>query len=144
MRKSTVLKQEFIKLVQAKIGRLKAEEEEFKEMLRKVKERKKRSYLCEILCFLRGYKKSAVLWDMISCSVIQVSSRFREEYCFHLQCRRGTQSSSITLLFNPETLVKHTALLQIPENTTLQILLISVIILLLSRMCYKKHSVIVD
>jgi hypothetical protein len=54
MRKSAVLEQEFIKLVQAKIDRLKAEEKEFKETLRKVKERKKRYYLCDILCFLRG------------------------------------------------------------------------------------------
>lgn len=61
---------------------------------------------------------SAVLWDVISCSVIQVSSRFRGGYGFHLQDRGVKQSSSMALLFNPETLVKHTALSQIPENTT--------------------------
>jgi hypothetical protein len=44
MKRSAVLKQELIKLVQAKIDRLKAENQEFKEMMKEVKEKKKRYY----------------------------------------------------------------------------------------------------
>jgi hypothetical protein len=61
MKKSAVLKQKFIKLVQAKIDRLKAEKEEFEEMLEEVKEKKRRYYLHETLCFLRGCNECCFL-----------------------------------------------------------------------------------
>jgi hypothetical protein len=75
MKKSSVLKQEFIMLVQTKIGRLKDEERDFTEMLKKVKERKRRCGLCDILCVISRYIESTVLWDVLSCSVIQVLSQ---------------------------------------------------------------------
>lgn len=59
MKKSAVLKQECIKLVQAKIDRLKTEKEE--ELMKEVKETKRRYYLREILCFLRGYNECCSL-----------------------------------------------------------------------------------
>lgn len=59
MKQSAVLRQELIKLVQAKIDRLKTEKEE--EMMKEVKETKRRYYLREILCFLRAYKESCSL-----------------------------------------------------------------------------------
>jgi hypothetical protein len=87
---------------------------------------------------------SAVLWDVMSCSAIQVCSRFWGGYCLHLQGRRVKQSSCMTLLFNTGTLTEHTALRQIPENIALHVLLSSEIILSLPWMCYKKHWVIWD